>query len=106
MKLLRNAAPFLLIMTGVMKMLLFFREPNLEDSQWIFVFGIFYFIIGFLMVFNKGFSAAWGIIFPLIGFGAGIFAIGFRNWDTINGLLIIIDAIIVVCFSILFINKK
>lgn len=100
------SAPFLLILAGLMKTGLSFREPQLENSQPMLVFGIFYFITGFLMVFNKGFSAAWGIIFPLIGFGAGIFAIGFRNWDIIHGLLIIIDAIIVVCFSILFINKK
>jgi len=99
-------APFLLILAGLMKAWLSFSEPQMENSQPMLVFGIFYFIIGFLMVFNKGFSAAWGIIFPLIGFGVGIFAIGFRNWDTMNGLLILIDAIIVVCFSILYINKK
>jgi hypothetical protein len=106
MKSLRPAATFLLMLTGVVKILLYFGDTQHENSQPVLVFGIFYFVIGALMFSNKGFSAAWGIIFPLIGFGAGLFAIGFQNWDIIHGLLIIIDAIIVVCFSILFIDKK
>jgi len=106
MKAIRIIAEFLLILTGVIHLLLFLKGPLDENAQLFLVFGIFYIAIGLLMFFKPGFSAAWGIIFPLIGLVGGIFVIDLKQWSMMIISLLAIDAMIVICCSYLFLKME
>jgi hypothetical protein len=106
MKAIRITAELLLILAGIIHFVLFFVGPIDENAQLYLVFGIFYFAIGMLMFVNQEFSAAWGIIFPLIGLGGGIFVIGLQQWNMMLAGLFAIDAIIIICCSILYLKME
>jgi hypothetical protein len=69
------------------------------------VFGLFYFLIGVTLALNYRFGPLFGIIFPLIGLGAGFFVIGVSNWTTLLGTLFAIDAIVVLCCFAMFLRR-
>ena len=52
------------------------------------------------------FSWTLGIIFPLIGLGIGFVVVGINNWDTMFEIMFIIDAVVVICCLILFLNRR
>jgi len=106
MKATRFIAAWLLILTGLLHALLFFSEPKDENALQLLVFGILYFAIGILMILNSEFSAAWGIIFPILGIGAGFFVIGFQHWNMMLGGLYVIDGIIAGCCTFLFFRNE
>jgi len=70
------------------------------------VFGIVYLTIGILLFLNLKIAPVPGIIFPLIGIGAGLFVIGPANLDAMLLFLFAIDAVVVLCCAALILKKK
>ena len=106
MKAMRYFVALLILLTGVLHILPVFRTTlDVIDMQML-AFGIIYFVLGILLMMKRDFSPAWGIIFPLIELGAGIFAIGFQHLTMMFTILFAIDALVVICCIILFVNKR
>ncbi len=105
MRSIRYFAALLLILTGVLHALPFFNLPKDPNTLSMMAFGIVYFTIGILLILNLKISPTLGIIFPLIGLGTGVFMIGFKNWGMMLTLLFAIDAVVILCCSILFFSK-
>ena len=105
MRPIRYLAALLMILTGVLHALPVFSVHQDAHALPLLAFGIVYFTIGIMLMLNMKFSAALGIIFPLLGIGTGFFVIGLQNWTTMLGILFAIDAIVVLCCIVLFIKK-
>lgn len=97
MKAVRYSAAFLLLVSGVLHLLLALQLIDEPNSLPILVFGIFYFIVGLLLIFNMRFAPLFGIIFPLIGLVTGIFVIGIPQWNLMLSFLFFVDAVVVIC---------
>ncbi len=106
MKEIRIIAEFLLILTGIIHLVLFLISPMDKYAQLYLVFGIFYLSIGILMLVKPGFSAAWGIIFPLIGLLGGIFMIVPSQWSALLLGLFVVDVVIIACCSFLYLKTE
>ena len=106
MKALRYFVALLLLLAGVLNVLPIFRIPRDAVEMNLIAFGINYFVLGLLLMLKKNFSPAWGIIFPMIGLVAGFFVIGFQHWTEMQSILFAIDALVVICCTILFLNKR
>jgi uncharacterized membrane protein HdeD (DUF308 family) len=100
MKTIRYFVALLLLLTGVLHTLYIFRVQQDDIGTQMLAFGVIYFTLGVLLMVNRNFSPAWGIIFPMIGLVVAIF--GFQHWTTLLIILLAIDAIIVFCSIFLF----
>ncbi len=106
MKVMRYFVAALLLLNGVLHILSIFRIPQATIEMQLIAFGVFYFVLGLLLMLNRDFSPAWGIIFPMIGIVTGLFVIGFQHWTPMLCILHAIDAVVVICCMILFLNKR
>jgi len=106
MKAIRYFAAVLLILSGIMHTIPLFVEFKDPHSMPLLVFGIFYLSIGILLLSKSDFSPAWGIIFPLIGLGAGVFVIEIKNWNMLLGFLFAIDALVILFCAFLFFKAE
>lgn len=106
MKAIRYFASLLMLITGVLHVLPMFSEPRDPNALPMLAFGIIYFGIGVLLLLRIRLSEILGILFPLIGLGTCFFVVGMKNWDTILGIMAIIDAIVIICCILLLWNKK
>lgn len=106
MKTIRYFAAGLLLLTGVLHILPIFKTPSDPNSIPMLVFGIAYFAIGVLLIMKIKFASLFGIIVPLIGLGTGFFVVGLKNWDTMLSFLFGIDAVVIICCSLLLLNKN
>jgi uncharacterized membrane protein HdeD (DUF308 family) len=105
MKVLRYFVAMLLLLAGVLHTLPVFRTPRDAVEMQMIAFGIIYFVLGLLLILKRDFSPAWGIIFPMIGLIAGFFVIGFQHWTKMLNIVFAIDAVVVICCTVLFLNK-
>jgi hypothetical protein len=106
MKTIRYFAAFLMLATGVMHILPMFKEPRDNNALPMLGFGIVYLTIGVLLILNKKISSLLGVIFPLIGLAVGFFVVGLKNWDTILTIMFVIDAVVVICCTVLILNRN
>lgn len=106
MKTIRYLAALLMVITGILHVLPMFKEVKDPNAMPMLGFGILYLGIGVLLYMDKKFSQILGIIFPLIGLGVGFGVVGLKNWDTMLTIMFIIDAVVVICCLILFINRN
>jgi uncharacterized membrane protein HdeD (DUF308 family) len=105
MKTLRYIAALLMILTGVLHILPFFQASNDSNALPMLAFGSIYLVIGILLIRNMKFAPALGIIFPLMGLGAGVFVIGLKNVNMMLGIMFAIDVVVLWCCCVLFFKK-
>lgn len=106
MKAIRYFASVLLLITGVLHFFPMFSEPRDPNALPMLAFGIVFFGIGVMLLLRIRLSEILGILFPLIGLGTCFFVVGLKNWDTMLGIMAIIDAIVIICCIVLLWNKK
>jgi hypothetical protein len=96
----RYVAAFLLLLTGVFHVSVAFPNPTVMPLQ---VFGIIYFVLGVLLLFDIRSAKYLALIFPAIGGTSAI--IGVKNWTTMITFLFAIDVVVVVCCVVLIIKR-
>jgi len=106
MKTIRYIAAWLLILTGVLHTLPFFKAVHDPNAVPMLIFGIIYFSIGILLILDLKIATLFGIIFPLIGILSGFFVIGTENWNFMLTILIAIDFVIILCCLALFLKRE
>lgn len=106
MKQLGYFAASLLVITGILHVIPIFKGLEDPNALPMFAFGIGYLTIGVLLFLNKQIGKIIGIILPLIGLAIGIIKIGTENWDTMLSIMFLIDAIVVICCTILLLRKN
>ena len=106
MKPIRYLAAGLLLLTGILHIIPMFKTPSDPNSLPMLIFGIAYFAVGVLLIAKIRFDSLLGIIIPLIGLGIGFFKIGVKNWTSMLTFLFAIDAVVIICCLILFLNRK
>ncbi len=106
MKTIRYSAALLMFITGILHVLPMFEEVKDPNAIAMLGFGIVYFAICVLLFMDMKYSQILGIIFLLIGRGVGFVIVGLKNWDTMLTIMFIIDAVVVACCIILFINRN
>ncbi len=102
MKTLRYVAALLLILTGLLHALTFFYDLQDANALLMLAFGILYFAIGIILFLNLKIAPALGIIFPLLGIGAGVFVIGVKHTDMMLEIMFVIDVLVIFCCSFIF----
>ncbi len=76
MKNIRYVAALLLIISGVIHIVLYFKTPDDPGIMGVLAFGIIYAAIGLLLLMPNMYAVYLGLIFPIIG----IIAVLVRDW--------------------------
>ncbi|MEI6436287.1 MAG: hypothetical protein WCP32_15750 [Bacteroidota bacterium] len=105
MRAIRYFAALILILTAVLHALPFFKVPQDLYALPMLAFAIIYFTIGILLILNMKIASALGIIFPLIGIGAGFFMIGLQHVSAMLAIMFAIDVLVVLCCVAMFYHK-
>jgi len=106
MKNIRFLAAALLVITGVLHILLYFKTPDDPGIMGVLAFGIVYLSIGLLLFMPNIYALYLGLIFPIIGMTAAIINYVIQNLDNMMILLLIIDIVVIVCCAFLILNRK
>jgi hypothetical protein len=107
MKILRMIVAILLIITGILHIVIYFRAPGDPGSIGTLVFGIIYAITGLLLFTKNLYPLYLGVFLPLIGFTISLVKLGFPPLISLMALLLLIDVIVILsCGYILIIRKK
>ena len=106
MKTLRMIAGILLIITGVLHVVIYFRGPDDPGSIGTLIFGIIYIITGLLLFTKNLYPLYLGVVLPLIGFTMYLIKFGFPALISLMALLLLIDIIVILSCGYILINRK
>ena len=106
MKPIRLLAGILLLITGILHVVLYIKDPNVSGSIGLLIFGIIYAVIGFLLFNNKIYSIYLGLIIPLIGMTLSIIKFGIPGLISLLALFKLIGIIVIICCGYLLLNRK
>ena len=106
MRTIRFLAALLLVITGVMHIVLYFKAPNDPGALGMMAFGIIYGVSGLLLFTTKVYAVILGLVFPIIGMTAAIVKFGLKDLSYTMALLYLIDVIVITCCAYLLINRK
>jgi hypothetical protein len=105
MKNIRYVAALLLIISGVLHIVLYFKTPDDPGIMGVLAFGIIYAAIGLLLLMPNMYALYLGLIFPIIGIIAALVEIGINNLSYTMILLLLMDIVVIICCAYLLINR-
>jgi hypothetical protein len=106
MKSIRLLAGILLLITGILHVVLYIKDPNLSGSIGLLIFGIIYTVIGILLFNRKIYPLYLGLIVPLIGMTLSITKFGVPELISLLALFKLIGIIVIICCGYLLLNRK
>ena len=104
MKNIRYVAALLLIISGVLHIVLYFKTPNDPGIMGVLAFGIIYATTGLLLIMPNLYALYLGLIFPIIGIIAALVKIGINNLGYTMILLLLMDIVVIIICAYLLIN--
>jgi hypothetical protein len=104
MKTSRLTAAILLVITGIIHVVLFAKNPDDPAMTGMLVFGIIYGITGLLLFTAKKYPVYMGLIFPIIGLTLALIKFGMPELVSIETLLHLIDIVVAICCAVLIIG--
>ena len=96
MKQIRILAGILLLITGVLHVVLYLKDPDVPGSIGLLVFGIIYAMIGILLFNKKTYPLYLGLIIPLIGMTLSIIKFGIPELVSLLALFKLIGLIVII----------
>jgi hypothetical protein len=105
MKNIRYVAAMLLIISGVLHIVLYFKTPHDPGILGVLAFGIIFAAIGLLLLMPNIYALYLGLIFPIIGIITALVKIGIDNLGYMMILLLLIDIVVIICCAYLLINR-
>ncbi|MHC1730819.1 MAG: hypothetical protein AB9888_02110 [Bacteroidales bacterium] len=105
MKTIRLLAGILLLITGVLHVVLYMKDP-ISESIGLLVFGIIYAVIGILLFNRHIYPLYLGLIIPLIGMTLSIIKFGIHDLISLLALFKLIGLTVIICCGYLLLNKK
>lgn len=106
MRTIRLLSGILLLITGVLHVVLYIKDPAVSGSTGLLVFGIVYAVIGFLLFNSKKYPLYLGLIIPLIGMTLSIVKFGLPELISLLALFKVIGLIVVICCGYLLYSQK
>jgi hypothetical protein len=105
MKNIRYVAAMLLIISGILHIVLYFKTPHDPGIMGVLAFGIIFAAIGLLLFMPNIYAVYLGLIFPIIGITTALVKIGIENLGYMMILLLLIDIVVIICCAYLLINR-
>ena len=105
MKPTRFIAGILLLITGILHVILYIKDPNVPGSIGLLIFGIIYAVIGILLFNRKIYPLYLGIIIPLIGMTLSVIKFGIPELISLLALFKLLGASAVVCCIVVLFKK-
>jgi hypothetical protein len=106
MKSIRLLAGILLLITGILHVVLYIKDPNVSGSIGLLIFGIIYAVIGILLFNREIYPLYLGLIIPLIGMTLSIIKFGIPDLISLLALFKLIGIIVIICCGYLLLNRK
>lgn len=106
MKTIRLLTGILLLITGVLHVVSYIRDPNVSGSIGLLIFGILYAVIGILLFNRHNYPLYLGLIIPLIGMTLSIIKFGIPELISFLALFKLIGLIVIICCGYLLLNRK
>jgi len=106
MKPIRLLAGILLLITGILHVVLYIKDPNVSGSIGLLIFGIIYSFIGILLISRKIYPLYLGLIIPLIGMTLSIIKFGIPDLISLLALFKLIGLIVIICCGYLLMSSK
>ena len=106
MKQIRIIAGILLLITGVLHVVLYLKDPDVPGSIGLVAFGIIYAAIGILLLNRKKYPLYLGLIIPLIGMTLSIIKFGIPELVSLLALFKLIGLIVIICCGYLLLKRN
>lgn len=106
MKTIRLLAGILLLISGILHIVSYYKAPDSPGSIPVLAFGIIYMIVGFLLFNRKKYPIYLAIIVPVIGMTLSLIKFGIPELVSLSALFKILEIIAVVCCCALLIKSE
>lgn len=106
MKPVRFLAGILLLITGILHVILYIKDPKVPGSIGLLIFGIIYAVIGILLFNSKVYPLYLGLIIPLIGMTLSIIKFGIPELFSFLALFKLLGASAVVCCIVALLKSR
>jgi uncharacterized membrane protein HdeD (DUF308 family) len=106
MKPIRLIAGTLLLITGILHVVLYFKDPEVPGSIGLLIFGIIYAVTGILLFNRKMYPLYLGLIIPLVGMTLSIIKFGVPDLVSLLALFKLIGIIVISCCGYLLLKHK
>jgi len=106
MKTIRILAGILLLISGVLHIVVYFRAPDSPGSIPVLSFGVVYLIVGFLLFNRKKYPVYLAIIVPLIGMSLSLIKFGIPEMISMSALFKVLEVIAVLCCIVVLIKSQ
>jgi prepilin signal peptidase PulO-like enzyme (type II secretory pathway) len=107
MKNIRFLAAVLMTISGILHIISYFLYPDYSASVGVLMYGIFYLIIGYLLLFSSSlYPLVLGIILPLTGFVLSIIKFGVPDLFSLSALFKAFSLLTIICCIYLLAKKK
>ena len=105
MKSLRTLAAFLILLSGILHVFLYFKAPGDPGSTAMLIVGLIYIITGLLIFTGKKYALYLGIAIPLIGMTLSFVKFGMPEILSFSALFKLLGTVAVICCSIVLFRK-
>jgi len=106
MKTIRFFAALLLVFTGALHVVLYFKAPHDPGSIGMLAFGIIFGTTGLLLLTTRVYAVYLGLILPIIGMTTGIVKFGLKDLTYTMALLYLIDVVVILCCAYILLGKR
>ena len=96
MKQIRFTAGILLLITGVLHVVQYLKDPGVSGGAGLLVFGIFYAAIGILLFNRRIYPVYLGLVIPLIGMTLSFIKFGIPELISLLALFKLIGLIVII----------
>jgi len=97
MKSIRLLAGVLLLISGVLHIVAYFKAPESQGSIPVIAFGVIYMIVGLLLFNSKKYPLYLGIIVPVIGMILSLIKFGIPGLISLSALFKVLEIIAIIC---------
>ena len=106
MRQIRILAGILLLITGVLHVVLYLKDPDVPGSIGLLIFGVIYAVIGILLFNRKTYPLYLGLFIPLIGMTLSIIKFGIHDLISLLALFKLIGLIVIICCGYLLLKRN
>ena len=106
MKTIRLLAGFLILLSGILHVYLYFKAPDEAGSIGILAFGLIYAITGLLLFNSNKYPLYLGIAMPLIGMALSLIKFGIPELFSLSALFKLLGVTGVICCFIVLLKKN
>lgn len=106
MKTIRLIAGILLLITGVLHVVLYLKDPSVPGGIGLLVFGIIYATIGILLFNRHIYPLYLGLFIPLIGMTLSLIKFGLHDLISLLALFKLIGLAVIICCGYLLFNRE